>query len=106
MAKKDDNSKVCAILSYLLIGVIWYFADEKMRKNKFAKFHAKQALVLILTSIAANVVLSLIIVIGWILMPLVQLFLFVLMILGIINAANMKEKELPIIGGFARHLNF
>ena len=34
-----SNNKLCAALSYLLIGIIWYFADEKMKSSSFAKFH-------------------------------------------------------------------
>ena len=29
----QDNAKVAAILAYLLIGIIWYFADEKIKKK-------------------------------------------------------------------------
>ena len=42
------NEKLCAILSYLLIGIVWYFADDKLRKSEFAKYHVKQGLFLFL----------------------------------------------------------
>jgi len=107
MAKADvESGKACAILAYLLIGVIWYFADDAMRKNSFAKYHTKQALVLIITGIITNIILSLIIVIGWILLPLFEAAFIILMIIGIINAVNGKEKKLPIIGGFSDKFTF
>ena len=65
MAKKEskssgkasvENEKVCAILSYLLIGIIWYFADEKMKKSNFAKFHVKQGIVLFIAGIIVSIV--------------------------------------------------
>ena len=48
---KDDNSKLVAILSYFLVGVIWYLVDEKVKKSPLAKFHVKQALNLMIISI-------------------------------------------------------
>lgn len=113
MAKKatgSDNSKICAALSYILIGIIWYFVDEKMKKNSFAKFHAKQGLVLLILSIiyavALNVVTTILIMslIGIILLPIIFLLSYiplVFTIIGIINAVNNRTKELPIIGKYA-----
>jgi uncharacterized membrane protein len=102
MAKKQDNSKLVAILSYILIGIIWYFADETIKKNKFTKFHVKQALVLLIISLIIGVVGSIIPLIGWmIILPIGQLFILILLIIGLINSINGKEKELPIIGGLA-----
>jgi uncharacterized membrane protein len=38
--------------------------------------------------------------------PIFNLFFLVLIIIGIVNAANNKEKELPIIGQYAKKINF
>lgn len=99
--KKMGNEKACAILSYLFIGIIWYFVDENIRGNKFAKFHAKQGLVLLIISLIASA-LSPIVIIGAVL----QIFVIVLLIIGIINAANDEEKELPLVGGLGEKFNF
>ena len=104
--KSNDNAKVCAILAYLLVGIIWYFADETMRKDKFVKFHVQQAIALLIVSIAGQIILSLIWFIGWILMPLFGIFILILWIIGLINAANNKEKELPIIGPLGKKFDF
>ena len=114
-----NNEKLCAILSYLLIGIIWYFADEKMKKSSFAKFHAKQGLVLIIAEILYRLVLGIIfsilfvpLMFGGMIFGLVgvyrilQIIPLIFLIIGIINAANDKEKELPIIGKFANKLTF
>lgn len=105
-AGSQDNSKVAAILAYLLIGIIWFFADEKIKKNEFAKFHVKQAIVLLVVSIGGYIVLGLIPVLGWIVMPFFGLGTFAFGVLGIINAAQNQKKELPIIGAFASKLKF
>lgn len=97
--KSVQDGKVCAILSYLAIGIIWYFADETMRKNDFAKFHSKQAIGLIVFSIVIHIIGIIVPVIGWwIVLPLGQLLVIVFAIIGIVNAANGSKKRLPIIG--------
>jgi uncharacterized membrane protein len=42
----------------------------------------------------------------WVLGPILHVCWLVLMIIGIINAANNNEKELPIIGSFAKNFTF
>ncbi|MFH1745057.1 MAG: hypothetical protein ABH881_02725 [bacterium] len=94
-----SNNKLCALLSYLLIGIIWYFADANMRKDSFIKFHVQQAIVLLVFSICGQIILSA----TFILIPLVPLYglaMLVLLILGLINAYQGKKKELPFIGKF------
>jgi uncharacterized membrane protein len=113
MKNDSDNSKTCAWLAYLLIGIIWYYADENMRKDNYVKFHVKQALVLLIFSIAWSILLGIlgsILFIGFIgLWPIFMILSYVPLvfcILGIINAVNTKEKSLPVIGGFAKNLTF
>jgi uncharacterized membrane protein len=102
-----DDGKLCAFLAYILIGIIWYFADEKMKKNSFVKFHVKQGLVLLITSLIINIVGSMVPFVGWfIILPLGGLLTLILWIIGIINVLNGKENPLPIIGGFAKKLTF
>jgi uncharacterized membrane protein len=112
MAKNKSSSeveqgKVCAILSYILVGIIWFFADDKMKKNKFVKFHVKQSLVLLILNVCVYIVGTILPFIGWfIILPLGSIFVLVLWIFGIINSINGKEKELPIIGKFAEKFTF
>jgi uncharacterized membrane protein len=103
-ASQEGNGKMCAFLSYLLIGIVWYFADATMKKNEFAKFHTKQALMLMIVSIVGSFVLGLIPILGWLMLPFFGLFTLVLGIIGIINALNGEKKELVIIGGYADKL--
>jgi len=102
----NENGKLVAILAYLLVGIVWFFADENLKKDENAKFHVKQALVLLIVSIGGSIVLSLIPIISWILLPFFGLGTCALGIIGIINAANGHRKELPFIGAYARKLKF
>jgi uncharacterized membrane protein len=121
-AGKVENEKVCALLSYLLIGIIWYFVDERMKQSALAKYHAKQGLVLLIAAICYDIVLGILIAI--IVAPFVLTGMFIgalgivallnilyyvpliFMIIGIINALNEKQKPLPIIGHFAEKFSF
>lgn len=113
MAKSEPKyEQLCAILSYLLIGIIWYFVDKPMQKNGFVKFHVKQAIILfifgIIWSIGVNIIFGLIF-FGIFLWPFIQLLSLVPLvftIIGILNALNKNEKELPIIGKYAEKLDF
>ena len=99
------EGKMCAILAYLLIGIIWYFADEKMKANNFAKFHIKQGIVLLITCLAGNILLGMTFILAW-LIPLYNFAIIVLIVLGIINANNGQKKVLPFIGRFGNKLKF
>ncbi len=112
--KKEGHNNLCAILSYLLVGIVWYFVDEKMKKGGFVKFHVKQGLVLLLFGVVWSICLSVLFgvsMIGfsyglfWVFRVLSYVPL-VFTILGILNALNGKKKELPIIGKYAEKLNF
>ena len=97
-----DNAKALAAISYII-----FFIPMLMNpRNDFAMFHAKQSLVLLIASLLGSFVLGFIPIIGWIILPFFELAIFVLFILGIINALNGKEQELPVIGQFASNFKF
>ena len=95
------NSKVQSILSYL--GVLWliaYFAGKNERDD-FSRYHLKQGLGLFLVSIALNLLSSIIVVIApklVFVIGLLALFLFIVLVIGIIHAVNEVKKPLPFIG--------
>ncbi len=96
------DKKVTGIVAYITwIGlIIAYFAGDK----EGAKFHINQALVIwlgYLATIIVNSVLGWIPVIGFIIglaVLVVNIFLFVCFILGLIAAIKEEEKEVPLIG--------
>lgn len=117
MVKKNntDNTKIVSILSYFLVGIIWYFINEKVR-NKTTKFHVKQASNLIIINFVISIILSILMSISGILffagvfgiiIMLFKLTIFVLWVIGLINAINLKEQEIPLIGIYAdKYLKF
>ena len=103
------DGKAPAVLSYFLVGILWWLLDEKLKKNTFVKFHVKQALVLLIASVAVSVagwILIFIPVVGWIAFAVLRVGVFVLWIMGIVKAAQGKTAELPLIGSYAKNFKF
>ena len=103
-----EQNKVMGILAYLSwLVLIPIFAAPK---SKFARFHANQGLVLAITEVAwwivQGILSAILYAISWRLgfistiLSLVNIVFLVLLIIGIMNAANGRAKELPIIGKF------
>ncbi len=91
-----EANKGMAIVAYIL-----FFVPLIAAKNSpFAMYHANQGLTLFLAFAICNVVLGILPFIGWFLLPLVNLALVVLMVLGIVNAAQGQAKPLPVIGAY------
>jgi len=87
-----------AILCYLgILILVPLLTDAK--NEAFVKFHLGQGIVLIIASIAISVI-NVIPIIGQIISILGGLAVFILWIMGIINAAGGQEKELPVIGQY------
>jgi uncharacterized membrane protein len=107
MAKKTkgsgsiENEHLAAILCYFIVGIIWYFADEVMKKSSFVNFHSKQAINLWIFSAGIGILASFMLFMGGFVRVVGGIFVFVLWIIGLINALNAKQKEVPIIGQFA-----
>lgn len=96
-----EQNKVLALFSYL--GILFIIPLIAAPNSPYAKFHANQGLVLficeIAISIATGIISAIIWFVGSLLGSLLGLVVFVLAIVGIVNAVTGKAKELPIIGG-------
>ena len=91
-----EQNKVMGILAYIIFLIPLLAAKE----SRFAMYHANQGLVLFLATMAVTLVGSIIPIIGWfIILPVGYLAVFVLAIIGILNAVKGVCKPLPLIGG-------
>lgn len=103
-----QNNKAMGILSYL--GILVLIPILAAKESPFARYHANQGLVLLLCEVGfsvASMILSVIfaflgpLALLWTLVAaLVNIAFLVLLILGIVNAAQGMAKELPLIGKF------
>ncbi|MDR1825328.1 MAG: hypothetical protein LBR27_08405 [Bifidobacteriaceae bacterium] len=103
-------NKIHAVLAYLGILILVPLLSGTYKTSRFARYHTNQALTLIIFSIGASIVFSILggigLAITWGLgvalfglYGLVALAMWVLIIIGIVNAAGGKYKPLPVIGG-------
>ena len=104
---EDSNDKVYGILAYIGILVL---VPLLAGKTQFARFHANQGLVLFIADIILGVCISITslvlsplgivgAILGGIVSGVLGLVVFIMVIMGIINAANSEMKPLPVIGG-------
>jgi uncharacterized membrane protein len=91
-----EKNKTIAGLSY----IIFFLPLLACPDSKYGRYHANQALILFILSVAGSIILSIIPIIGWLLLPLFSIGILVFAILGIVNGIGGKAKELPIIGKF------
>ena len=92
-----QNNKIWAALSY--VGILFILPLlVNGGQSRYAKYHATQGFILFLADIVAGAILGKIPVLGGILSALISLATLALMIIGILNAANGKAKQLPLIG--------
>ncbi len=94
-----EEGKTMAIISYItIIGLLIAFIMNNDKKNEFAKFHIGQSVRIAILGVA-NYVISMFLPAGLsIISSIIALGILVFIILGIINAINLKDKPLPVIG--------
>lgn len=106
-ANDISNNKVLAVLAYL--GILIIVPLIAAPQSKFAKFHVNQGLVLLIASIIVNIATGILSTIAFFIAEIigalvglvsgvVGLVIFIFTIIGIVNAAQGKAKELPLIG--------
>jgi uncharacterized membrane protein len=94
-AKKDaDENKLWGVLAYLGILVLIPLLAKK--DSKFAQFHAKQGLVMLIAEFFVWVP-----VFGWIL----GLLLFITWIVAIIKVLSGEMWKIPVVGDLAEKFN-
>jgi len=99
-----ETVKWMSVLAYF--GILFFLPLAVVPNSEEGKFHANQGLTLLLTIIAISIVgsilgiIPIIGILGVLIVTLGNIGCFVLAIMGIINALNMEQKKLPIIGDY------
>ncbi|NTV23456.1 MAG: hypothetical protein HGA85_03715 [Nanoarchaeota archaeon] len=119
-----DQEKFCCILAWFFpFGLLWWYLDENMKKNRHVKFQVKQSLTLVaffivysfVSLIATQVtgILTIIPVLGQMIqlavgfvLLVIGLALFALWAIGLITIIQEKEQELFLIGKYAVWFRF
>src|SRR3989304_3712160 len=95
------EANIAAALAYLPILAIVWLLVEPYSKDRFIKFHSIQSIALAVVSIGLSIVLLIIPIIGWILLPFVELGIFVVAVICAVKAFQKEKFKLPVIGDFA-----
>lgn len=100
------DGKLYAILGYILPFLFFLpLVMDSLKGNTFARFHANQQLILLIIWIGVQFVLSNLLYAvmsfgAFAIMPILNLGILVLAIMGIVHAAQGEMKELPVVGKF------
>ncbi len=91
-----EKNKVMAGLAYILFFLPLIACPD----SPFGRFHANQSLLLLIVCIAGNIILGIIPIIGWLLLPLFNIAVFIFFIIGLVNGLQGKAKRLPLFGQY------
>ena len=101
---ETQENKIVFILAYL--GILFFLPLVVCPNSKIGRFHANQGLILLITAIAGQIVISILGYIPgvWVLTSLISwlwsLAILALAIVGMINASKNEQKPLPVIGKY------
>lgn len=98
-----QDGKGIAWLSYL--GILLLIPLLTKKDNKFVKYHVKQGIVLLIAWIILSIILV-IPILGWIVGILGDIFLLIMLIMGIVQSLGGNYWKMPVLGGFAEKFNF
>lgn len=96
--KEMQEGKVFAIISYMIILCIVTLALKK--ENKFALFHGKQGLVILICWVG-GAILSMIPILGGLIWLLTWVVLGIVSLMGIVQALMGRYWKIPVIGEIA-----
>lgn len=108
-SNKEDDSKLFAFLAVLLSVVGFIIAYAMKKDNNYVMFYAKQSLVLFIGWIAlwiVGMVLGFIPFLGIMIHWILSLGLLVLWAMGLIYSLSGEMKNIPLVGDFAKKLDF
>ncbi|CAN5336241.1 hypothetical protein BH09BAC5_BH09BAC5_17700 [soil metagenome] len=99
-----EKGKVVAILSYItFVGWLVAYLMNNNSSSKFGAFHLRQSLGLMIIGVGVFVISFGFLFFSWYLyagLRFINVGVLVLVIMGIINAANGKTQTLPVVGEF------
>ncbi len=101
--KGPQKNTLMAVLAY--IGPLVIVSYLTAKDDPFVKFHIKQGLVLFVIEVATWFLIGSMMYQLWMLVNIINLGTLVLSVLGIVNAVQGHEKELPLVGQFSKYFS-
>jgi uncharacterized membrane protein len=103
-----EDPKVFAFLATFLSIFGFLIAIIAKKEDKYIMFYAKQSLVIFIIAVIASAINSILIwipILGWLIAGLINLAVCILWILGWVYALSGEQKDVPIVGEYAKKLN-
>jgi uncharacterized membrane protein len=101
-AQSGLSDNAAGALAYVtFIPAVIFLIVEPYNKNSYIKFHSWQCIFLSIAAFAANTVLAMIPILGWILIPFISLAFLVIAIWVLLKALKGERYKLPFIGNLA-----
>jgi uncharacterized membrane protein len=99
-AVASNEDKTVAILSYItIIGFIVAIVMHGNKKTKLGTFHLRQALGIVITGVCLGFI-GIIPILGWLVLIVGMIVLFIVWLMGLIAAASGEMKPAPILGPY------
>lgn len=108
-ANNVSAGRACAALAYIFpVGLVWYFTDGQMRRNRFAAFHVHQSLAAALVFLVGWFLGTLLafVFVGVLLHVIIGILGVVWFVQGLHYALHDREETLWLVGGFGRRFDF
>ena len=108
MSKEIEEGKFWAFLGVFLTVLGFILVLLAKKDNKYAMYYGKQGLVLFIAYIGIwliTMVMHMIPILGWLIIAGLWIIFVVLWIIGLVYAVSGEEKDIPIIGEFAKKIN-
>ena len=103
-AKTKDDSKLFAFLAVFLSIAGFIIALLAKRDDKYVMFYEKQSLILFVACVITSILWK-IPLLGWIVAPILNVIIVILWLITLLNSISGREKETPIIGGYASKIS-
>lgn len=102
--KEDTTVAVLAYITPLLfgVGIVIAIVMHNGKKTALGAYHLRQSLGLLLTCLALGVpyAIPVINILWFFISPIISIAIFVLWIMGLLNAINGRQKPLPLVGQY------
>jgi uncharacterized membrane protein len=96
------SETAAGVIAYItVIPAIVFLAMEPYNRSSFVRFHSWQSIFFGFVVFAANIILGLIPILGWIILVPLSLGFLILWILVMMKASKGERYKLPFIGNFA-----
>ncbi|HIJ11284.1 TPA: hypothetical protein HA278_04465 [Candidatus Woesearchaeota archaeon] len=106
--KQVEDGKIYAFLGIFLMVVGFLIVFLTKKENKYAMFYAKQGLILFIVVVLVQVTIAILRIvpfIGDVVTTILWIGLTILWLIGLIYSLSGEQKDIPLVGEYARKLN-